>query len=316
MAILSIIVPIYNTAEYLCQCIDSILSQGFTDYELILINDGSTDESGEICGKYAEKDKRIRVFSQENKGVSSARNLGIDNAEGQFLMFCDSDDTVADDALEKIMSYVLAKNNDITMCTYIMDFNGFSQTEQISFDETGFGSMCEVMCGYTQQIAPWSACRNIIRRSLVTDNNIRYNSSYSSAEDCDFYFNLCRYCASFGSINQPIIRYRKTRENSASNTYSAVNIKSISMVYEKWQNFFADNYGMNAEPILRFFSENYYYLIFDTARQKNYSAVKVCQEYRHILRYVRGWKKRIVVMCYNIVGVDKSVKWFRGKLNK
>ena len=91
---ISIVVPVYNVEKYLERCIDSILAQTFTDFELLLINDGSKDSSGLICDKYAEKDSRIRVFHKENEGVSRARNLGISNARGRWLCFIDSDDWV------------------------------------------------------------------------------------------------------------------------------------------------------------------------------------------------------------------------------
>lgn len=91
---ISIVVPVYNVEKYLERCIDSILAQTFTDFELLLINDGSKDSSGLICDKYAEKDSRIRVFHKENGGVSRARNLGISNARGRWLCFIDSDDWV------------------------------------------------------------------------------------------------------------------------------------------------------------------------------------------------------------------------------
>ena len=91
---ISIVVPVYNVEKYLERCIDSILAQTFTDFELLLINDGSKDSSGLICDKYTEKDSRIRVFHKENEGVSRARNLGISNARGRWLCFIDSDDWV------------------------------------------------------------------------------------------------------------------------------------------------------------------------------------------------------------------------------
>ena len=87
----SIIVPVYNTEKFLHRCIDSILAQTYTDFELLLIDDGSKDSSGAICDEYAVKDARVRVFHKENGGVSSARNLGLDNAKGEWITFVDSD---------------------------------------------------------------------------------------------------------------------------------------------------------------------------------------------------------------------------------
>ncbi len=100
---ISILVPVYNTELYLGRCIDSILCQSFTDFELLLIDDGSTDNSGAICDEYAEKDNRIRVFHKENGGVSSARNKGIKESVGKFLVFADSDDLLRPQHLEHLM---------------------------------------------------------------------------------------------------------------------------------------------------------------------------------------------------------------------
>ena len=90
--LISVIVPVYNVEEYLKQCLDSILEQTFSNYEVILVNDGSTDSSGLICQEYAEKDARIRYFEKENGGLSDARNYGIEQAQGEYLTFVDSDD--------------------------------------------------------------------------------------------------------------------------------------------------------------------------------------------------------------------------------
>ena len=91
---LSIIVPVYNVALYLNRCVDSILNQTYSDFELLLIDDGSTDISGVICDEYAVSDNRVKVIHKDNGGVSSARNVGINNSQGKYIMFCDSDDFV------------------------------------------------------------------------------------------------------------------------------------------------------------------------------------------------------------------------------
>lgn len=89
---ISVIVPVYNVEKYLRRCIDSILAQTFTDFELLLIDDGSKDNSRDLCDGYAMKDERVRVFHKKNGGVSSARNLGLDNAKGEWVSFVDADD--------------------------------------------------------------------------------------------------------------------------------------------------------------------------------------------------------------------------------
>ena len=109
----SVIVPVYNTEKYLNKCIDSILAQTFTDFELLLIDDGSTDNSGFICDEYAEKDKRVKVFHKENGGVSRARNLGIDNAQGEYLSFIDSDDYIRPEMYSELVAIADKFNVDL-----------------------------------------------------------------------------------------------------------------------------------------------------------------------------------------------------------
>ena len=107
--LISVIVPIYNVEEYLSGCLESILSQNFSDFEIICIDDGSTDESGSILEMYASKDSRIRTVHQENKGLSSARNVGLDMARGEYIAFCDSDDYYHPDFLKKLYYNIYRK---------------------------------------------------------------------------------------------------------------------------------------------------------------------------------------------------------------
>lgn len=116
--LISIIVPVYNVEEYLKQCLDSILEQTFSDYEVILVNDGSTDNSGLICQEYAEKDSRIRYFEKENGGLSDARNYGIEQAQGEYLTFVDSDDFLDKMHLNVLYTALVSNNVDISIVNY------------------------------------------------------------------------------------------------------------------------------------------------------------------------------------------------------
>lgn len=118
MVQLSVIVPIYNTAPYLRCCIDSILSQSFGDYELLLIDDGSTDGSGEICDEYAAEDARIRVFHQKNKGLAETRHFGLEQSMGEYIATVDSDDWVDRNYLKNMVELASLNNADMVMCAY------------------------------------------------------------------------------------------------------------------------------------------------------------------------------------------------------
>ena len=117
---ISVIVPVFNTAKYLDECITSILTQTYSDFELLLVDDGSTDGSGQICDNYAIIDDRIRVFHQLNQGVSSARNTALDHAAGEYVIFLDSDDYwLINDCLETLYKTVTVKKADVVRGEYL-----------------------------------------------------------------------------------------------------------------------------------------------------------------------------------------------------
>ena len=107
---ISVIIPVYNNEKYIVRCLDSLIAQTYSDFETLVINDGSKDKSGEIIRSYAERDKRFRYFEQENQGVSVARNKGLDNAKGEYILFLDGDDWLDSDVLERLLA-AMEKNN-------------------------------------------------------------------------------------------------------------------------------------------------------------------------------------------------------------
>jgi len=117
---ISIIVPVYNAENYLNDCIDSILVQTFTDFELILVDDGSTDRSGNICDEYTLKDKRIKVIHKKNGGASTARKVGVEEAGGRYIGWVDADDRIADDMFSVLHDLAVGYNADIAECQYLM----------------------------------------------------------------------------------------------------------------------------------------------------------------------------------------------------
>ena len=131
---LSIIVPVYRVADTLCRCVDSIISQTFTDWEMILIDDGSPDECGVICDEYAEQDSRIRVIHKENGGLSDARNAGLEIALGDYVTFVDSDDYIRQDTYEQVMKFA-AEDEELEIIEYpIMVHAGHATQQELRFD--------------------------------------------------------------------------------------------------------------------------------------------------------------------------------------
>jgi len=124
MCEISIIVPVYNVEKYLRKCVDSILNQTFKDFELILVDDGSPDNSGVICDEYAKKDSRVRVIHKKNGGLSDARNIGIDAAKGKYIGFIDSDDYIDQNMYKQLYDSLMKNNADLSICGIFDVFDG------------------------------------------------------------------------------------------------------------------------------------------------------------------------------------------------
>ena len=177
---ISIIVPIYNLESCLPQCINSILGQDYRDFELLLIDDGSKDKSGDICDEYAAKDSRIRVFHKENGGVSSARNVGLDNAKGYWITFVDGDDLLLPKALMNIMEAV--ENDDADF--YIFDYLSNSRpVKQYLAPVITPDMFARLLLLYKIQSSPWAKVYKA--RTL---NGLRFNTSLRIGEDLLFNF--------------------------------------------------------------------------------------------------------------------------------
>lgn len=183
--LISIIVPVYNAEKTLNRCVDSILQQTFTDWELLLINDGSKDSSGEICNEYARKDERIKVLHKENGGVSSARNVGLNNAEGEWIVFVDSDDWILEGFLENFYSRYLKYTFDLYVGNIsVIDLSG----------EKNIGDSIDVkICSLRDAIVKYGINKlgdlhaKIFKKSILYQHCIQFNESIHYAEDGVFY---------------------------------------------------------------------------------------------------------------------------------
>ena len=181
---ISIIVPVYNSGKWLNRCIDSILAQTYADFEVLLINDGSTDNSPAICDEYAARDSRIRVFHKPNSGVSASRNLGISNSNGEYITFVDSDDWIDAEYLECLHDNIAGA--DLSIC----DFEVLGTTERwrqkvqpgfVSSDNfVDFIMKTYPFCYLT---APWI---KLFRKSIIDSHNILFNESLDTFEDTVF----------------------------------------------------------------------------------------------------------------------------------
>ena len=179
---ISIIVPVYNVEKYLHRCVDSILSQTFTDFELLLIDDGSKDKSGAICDEYAGHDKRIRVFHKANGGASSARNVGLDNAKGEYICFCDADDWVDSSWLQL---FVGKFPKDLIVQGFYYKMDDASNWNKCRMKSTSMDVVeaLDYLYGISNMGYLWCRC---FKKTIITDNHIRFNNNFAVREDYDF----------------------------------------------------------------------------------------------------------------------------------
>lgn len=183
--VISIIVPVYKAENYLCRCVDSILAQTFSDFEVLLIDDGSPDKSGEICDAYAQRDGRVRVIHKENGGVSSARQCGIDNARGEYTIHADPDDWVEPTMLEDLYSKAKEDDADIVICDYWEEVAGAVRKKVQK--PTGF-SRDALLSDILNQRLHGSCWNKLIRRSCFAD--VKFPEGLNFSEDAFVCLNI------------------------------------------------------------------------------------------------------------------------------
>lgn len=212
MTKISVIVPVYNAEKYLQRCVDSILAQIFTDFELILVDDGSLDNSGKICDTYAEKDHRVRVIHQPNRGVACARNSALDIVEGKYITFCDSDDSWEPILLSEAYREMKKYRADCVTYNYVM-FKEKQDVVQSNFwpgvfnlqdDEAKVDYLIKILLSYKHGYEVWN---HLFKRDIIEKNNIRFCTECGDfGEDVGFVFKyLCYakivYCSEKKSYN-------------------------------------------------------------------------------------------------------------------
>lgn len=188
--IISIIVPVYNVEKYLCRCIDSILAQTIKNYELILVDDGSTDNSGKICDDYQKKKEQIVVIHKENGGLSSARNAGINIASGKYLGFVDSDDFIDNDMYEFLYNNIIKEDAEMSVCGSFDCYDGKISKILNSYYKV-MNQEEAIKCILDGKIAGASACNKLYKREIF--NDIRYPIGKTS-EDAFVIIELLMKC--------------------------------------------------------------------------------------------------------------------------
>lgn len=259
---ISIVMPVYNTANFLENAIMSILNQTYKNWELIVVDDGSTDNSLKICNKMMDKYDNIYVFSQKNKGVAAARNYGIQKTRGKYVAFLDSDDSYESFFLEKLSSVAEKENANVVYCglNYYREQKVVRQSEQLKKKGKIIAEYLELLA---DQKYPFHVCSILVSRSLLKDSQINFTEGITNGEDTTFLIKLfSKGCAAF--VHENLFNYTFRRNGSATQ----------------------DNMGKIAVSILKSFREAHEYLRVnyndDDSAQINYLARKLIdREYRY-----------------------------------
>lgn len=309
---ISVIVPVYNVKCYLDRCINSILNQSFRDFELILVNDGSTDGSLNICKKYVDKDERVKIISQSNKGMSAARNTGLKNADGYYICFVDSDDFVEKNYLFQLLNKIKEEQADVVVCEFyfvnedgrknkIRKFNIPANDRNLNgrkYLEYLFKDNSDIY------IVPWN---KLFKRDLF--NNVKFETN-KYFEDEFLVVPLFWNIKKVSLLRKPLYNYV---QRSGSSTNLPINLKKILDVCDfkkRRADFFKEK---KEKKLFKLASQSYKsWIIFCDSEYSNFIDKKLeklfQQEFRKYPLYWHGNKKEIIKDMIGYVSLNLIAK--------
>lgn len=240
----SVIVPVYNAEQTIRRCVASILDQQFTDLELLLVDDGSTDGSGAICDEFAARDARVTAIHQKNAGVSAARNHALDLAQGVYLQFLDSDDWITPDATRSLVRAAEAHRCDLVIADFYrvvgerLSRKGDIDEDSLLTREEYAAHMMENPADFYYGVL-WN---KLYRRELVERYHLRMDPEISWCEDFLFNLEYIRRAERFYALSVPIYYYVKTKGSLASQSLSiSRTVKMKLMIFESYHQFYKSN---------------------------------------------------------------------------
>lgn len=254
----SVIVPIYNVEKYLEKCINSLLSQTLEDIQIILVNDGSKDNSGNIAREYEKNNKnRIIYVEKENGGLSDARNHGLKYATGDFIAFLDSDDYIEKNAYEEMYNKAIEENADYVECDFIWEF-----PNKIRVDKQHPYKNKKEMLSFVRVVA-WN---KLIKRQLITDNNLEFPKGLRY-EDVEFTYKLIPFINKFAYVDKPFIHYVQ-REGSIANVQNERTAEIFTVL---------DN-------VIEFYKKNNIYEEYRDELEYNYARYLLCSSLKRMCK--------------------------------
>lgn len=249
MPLISIIIPVYNVEHYLSKCIGSILAQLPFDLEILLVDDGSTDNSANICDKYAKKYSEIKVYHKINGGVGSARNLGLEVAKGKYIVFLDADDWFDINMFEKICQITQIEHPDMIQFGYYR----ISENDEIisSYQPVVVDKFCLSFEDYAKlSIYQGGMCNFLIKREIIENAHIRFSDNIKYAEDGEFMFK-CAYCSKNIYVCSDVFYYYLIRRGSATQIKFTINGINDHLIVLDNLFSFINNYKSTISPFFQ-----------------------------------------------------------------
>lgn len=231
--LVSIIVAVFNAERYLCRCLDSLISQTYQNIEILLINDGSKDKSGEICDSYAKKDNRIVAIHKENGGVASARQFGLRISKGEYLIHVDPDDWIERTMIQELLNKIQNDNVDIVMCDFIREYEfgpSIFIQKPTSLDRESL--LLDLLTGKV-----WGSCCNkLVRRNCFAKYDVDFNPNMNLWEDSYVITKLIYEGASFSYLHLPLYHYDcSSNENSIVRNPDLCHIYSMKIYIDDFE---------------------------------------------------------------------------------
>jgi len=313
---ISVIIPIYKVEAYLHECVDSVLSQSYRDLEVILVDDGSPDGCPQICDEYARKDARVQVIHKENGGLSDARNVGLQRATGEYVLFIDSDDYWNDsDAVELLVDRVVQSGGDADVVLFGRTVFYEHRKDRyrwpsLDLDRINGKGKVEVLTYLTEIGNLYTSANNkLINRNLLQEGGIRFKKGLL-CEDLDWSIQVYMEANKFYAVNNPFHCYRK-RAGSITATMAEKNFQDLLFILSKWsERIPMSNISDEEKKIyLGFLCYQYCILIglLSTADRDVKTRIrKEMKPYEWILRYDCNYKTHWVRRLYKALGFDRT----------
>ena len=306
----SVVIPVYNVKPYLERCVKSVLKQTYKDIEVILVDDGSNDGSGELCDQIALREKCINVIHQENQGLSGARNTGIGHATGEYVIFLDSDDEwVLDDGLEKLVH--AATNNDLIIFRCVDVWGDGRQVKRREYDTGNIDTLPDAQSVFahlvkTQQlhIAAWTV---MVRKKILGDNEILFPSRLIS-EDLFWSLHLWQHVKTVRILNLYLCGYQH-REGSITTSPSIKSYNSYDKIFSYWKEQ-CDKGCVNASSIRIYLADmwvNRGYHYYQLKNEDKPAALDILKRHADLLDYAGTSKTQHVKKLYKSIGVRNTV---------